>query len=80
MIYEVCIELRTDRGFRDLSVEYSAEALYNIEHSATKIPENLLNKEDFKVLYQRSQFIEATVKSYRALQSERNTHADQSFD
>lgn len=80
VIYEVCIMLYTNRPIDDIVIYYKAETIYNIEHSALKVPENLLKKEDFKGAYEAAFHIESTVKDYQSMQKERDAVSNEHFN
>lgn len=80
VIYEVCIMLFTNRPIDNIVIYYKAETVYNIEHSALKVPENLLKKEDFKGAYEAAYHIDETVQQYTTMQKERDIASNQHFN
>jgi hypothetical protein len=79
VIYEVCVMLFTNRPIENIVIYYKAETVYNIEHSALKVPENLLKKEDFKGAYEAAFHIDSTVKDYSSMQKNRDTASNDHF-
>lgn len=47
MIYEVCMQVKTERAYEAI-LEYTSEKLFFYDHQAIKVPENLLKKNDMK--------------------------------
>lgn len=80
VIYEVCIMLFTNRPMDNIVIYYKAETVYNIEHSALKVPDNLLKKEDFKGAYEAAYHIDTTVKDYSSMQKQRDAASNEHFN
>jgi hypothetical protein len=74
------MQLNTGRNIDDVAVSYSAETIFNIDHSEMKVPENLLKKEDFKGTYEAAYRIGETVQSYTEMQRERDISANNNFE